>query len=227
MTGSSINILTVILRRDILIALRSVGGWYYALFFYGLFVLLAALSFGPEPHLLRAAAPAIVWLAMALSLQFSALDAFREDLDDGFVYAHAAETSSLAPYFLSKLLLLLVTSAVPIIGATPLALAMLAVDGYSLMSVIGLLVIGAIAIGIGVVFTASVAAGLRAGGMLAILLAVPIMGPTLIFGTLAMEQLLAGGVFLSPETLLLSALMLFLIVIGPTFGVMALRAGLE
>ena len=67
--------------RDVKIAFRSGGGWFYAIFFFTIFVALSAIAIGPEMPPLTEAAPAVTWLATAFAIQFAATDLLRVILE--------------------------------------------------------------------------------------------------------------------------------------------------
>lgn len=216
-----------VLARDIKIAFRSGGGWFYALFFFAVFAALAAIAFGPELTALAVAAPAVLWLAAAFALQFSAADIFEGDLRDGTLRALSAEQSSLFPYWLAKVILLAAISAAPIALAAPFILSMLGVAFDVSVNAMILLAIGLPALILVAVLTAALASGLRAGGLLATIIAAPFAAPVLVFGVSATKILFANGVLWSPETLILSALSLFMAALTPAFAIAALRLSLE
>ena len=58
-----------VFARDLKVAFRSGGGWFYALFFFVVFAVLAGIAIGPGSSALVATAPAVFWLAAAFALQ--------------------------------------------------------------------------------------------------------------------------------------------------------------
>ncbi|MEM9494732.1 MAG: heme exporter protein CcmB [Pseudomonadota bacterium] len=217
---------TAILVRDVKVALRSGGGWFHALLFYGLFAGLSALAFGPELSALSEAAPAVIWLAAALAVQFAVADIFARDVADGFLYAISAEEESLFGYYAAKASFVAAAIAAPVVLATPLVMAMFGAGPGSITGA-AMLAIGLPGLIFLSLFTAAIAAGLQAGGMLAIAISAPLVAPVLIFGVIATEKLLASQVFWSPEAMFLAALTLILGAAMPLFTIAALRAALE
>lgn len=216
-----------VLARDLVLAFRSGGGWFYALFFFAVFTALAAIAFGPSLSALAQAAPAAVWLAAALAIQFAAADLFEADMQDGSLRALAAEQGTLFPYWLAKAALLALTAALPMVFAAPFFLTMLGVTFAQGIGLAVILLIGAPALLFIAVLTAALAAGLRAGGLLAMVIAAPFAAPVLVFGVSAAKAFLAGNGLASPETLILGALSLFMAAATPGFAVAALRVSLE
>jgi len=225
--SGGVHVTRAVLARDLKIAFRSGGGWFYALFFFAVFTALAAIAFGPQLSALSAAAPATLWLAAALAIQFAAADAFEGDMRDGSLRALAAQGGGLFFYWLAKAGALALTAAAPMIAAAPFFLTMLGVPFSQGVIVAVILAIGAPALLLIALLTAALASGLRAGGLLATIIAAPFAAPVLVFGVSAAKILLAGGGLVSPETLILGALSLFMLAATPVFAIAALRVSLE
>ncbi|WP_411820519.1 heme exporter protein CcmB [Hyphococcus formosus] len=219
--------LLAILRRDFVLAFRSGGGWFYALFFFAVFTALSAIAFGPSLSALAIAAPATLWLAIALSVQFSAADLYENDIRDGSLRVIAAEQLSLLSYWGAKVCVLMITAVVPMIATAPFFLTMLGLSfGQGVILAI-ILFMGAPALVFIAVMTAALASGLRAGGLLAMIIAVPFSVPVLVFAVRASKSVLAGSGLVTPESLILCAISLFMAVLTPGFTIAALRVSLE
>ena len=216
-----------LLSRDLKIAFRSGGGWFYALFFFAVFTALAAIAFGPSLGALASAAPAAVWLAAALAIQFAAADLFDRDLHDGSLRVLAAEQRGLFFFWAAKVVLLALTAAAPLIAAAPFFLTMLGVSFAQGAGAAMHLFIGVPALLFIAVFTGALSAGLRAGGLLAMIIAAPFTAPVLVFGVTATKTFFASGVLFAPEALILGALSLFMAAVTPVFAIAALRVSLE
>ena len=219
--------LRAVFSRDLKLAFRSGGGWFYALFFFAAFAALAAIAIGPELTELAAAAPAVLWLATAFALQFSAADMFENDLRDGTLRAVAAEQESLFPYWAAKAALLAAIAGAPIAAASPFILTMLGVAFGAASKAVILTAIGFVPLILVAIMTAALASGLRAGGLLGAIIAAPFAAPILVFGVSATDVLFTTGVLWSPEALILAALGLFMAVVTPIFAIAALRLSLE
>jgi len=227
MTGEGGSLFYAVLSRDAVTLLRSGGGWFYAILFFSLFAVLAGVAIGPELPALRAAAPAIAWLAVVFAVELSLADSFSADERDGSLRILAAENDSLFPYVFGKATAAALVSAAPMFLAAPTALAMFGVSPEKLVGATAILALGLPALMLTALFAAALSAGLKVGGIMSTLLAAPFAAPALIFGVLAMEKYIAGGVFWSPEALILGALSLFMAALAPVFCVAALRLALE
>jgi len=221
------SMMAALLSRDLTLAFRSGGGWFYALFFFAVFTALAGIAFGPSLGALAAAAPAAIWLAAALSIQFASASLFEDDLRDGSLRVLAAERPSLFSYWLAKALMMMLTAAAPLILTAPLFLTMLGVPFAKGVGAAMLLLVGSPALICVAVLTSALASGLRAGGLLASVIAAPFAAPALVFAVSATKAYFAGVGLATPETLILGALSLFMAAVTPVFAIAALRVSLE
>lgn len=227
MSAPPFAVFKAVIARDAATALRSGGGWFYAIVFFALFAALAGVAIGPELSALQAAAPAVVWLAAAFAMELSVADTFAADDRDGSLRILGAEQESLMGYMLGKAASVAAVSVAPMLLAAPVLLAMFGVAPARLAGAVALLALGMPALVLTALFAAALAAGLRAGGLFTTLIAAPFAVPPLIFGVLATENHIAGGGFWSPEALILTALSLFMAALTPVFSVAALRLALE
>ncbi len=227
MTSAAFSFARATLARDLSISVRSGGGWFYAILFFFVFAALAGIAIGPELPALASAAPAINWLAAAFAIQLTVAEVFEDDFRDGSLAIIAAEQVSLFPYFFAKVVLVGLIAAAPMIAASPVILTMFGVSPEHLLGAAMLLAIGLPGLVLTALFAAALAAGLRRGGLLAVVIAAPFLAPPLIFGVLSIEAYISSGIFWSPETFVLAALSLFMAAIAPPFSVVALRLGLE
>src|SRR6266568_3955082 len=87
------------LRRDLRLALRSKAELGVQLLFYAIVVTLFPLGVGPEPALLRALGPGVLWVAALLASLLSLPRLFASDFADGTL-----EQIALSPYPLPALI---------------------------------------------------------------------------------------------------------------------------
>jgi len=62
-----LSVLRTVIHRDLLLALRRRADVATVLLFFVIVVSLFPLGIGPEPNLLRAIAPGVIWVAALLS----------------------------------------------------------------------------------------------------------------------------------------------------------------
>ena len=75
--------LRAIIRRDLLLAWRQRSDLATTVLFFVIVVSLFPLAIGPEPNLLRAIAPGVIWVAALLACLLSLARTFATDHADG------------------------------------------------------------------------------------------------------------------------------------------------
>jgi len=218
---------SLIASRDLLLSVRSGGGWLQGIVFYAVFVAFMAFGFGPDENALRSAAIPTIWLASLFAVQFATSEMFNTDLNDGTLQTFCVEQPSLIPYVAGKFLAVLIIVGGPLIIATPIALIMFAIKGSATLMVLPAIILGVIGLSLTAVIASAVNAALQGGGRFTAILAAPLSIPILIFGVDATSIAIKSGQIWSPEAQLLTAATLFLITIVPGFSALALRLGLE
>lgn len=216
----------MLVRRDLLLALRRKSEVLTTLFFFVIVASLFPLGIGPEPAQLRNIAPGVLWVGALLSCMLSLNRMFAADYADGTLEQMALSPEPLALLVAGKIAAHWLVSGLPLVLIAPVlglqfdlsarALAVLALSlliGTPLLSLIG-------AIG------AALTLGVRGGGVLVSLLTLPLYIPALIFGAGAVEADLSGlgaGGHLS----LLGALLALALFFAPWATTVALRIALE
>ena len=78
-----LSVFSQVIRRDLLLAARQKADVLNTLFFFVVVVTIVPLGIGPEPNLLRAIAPGVVWVAALLAAILSLPRLFANDHADG------------------------------------------------------------------------------------------------------------------------------------------------
>jgi len=81
--GGEVSVLRAVIHRDLLLALRRRADVATVLLFFVIVVTLFPLGVGPEPNLLRAIAPGVIWVAALLSSMLALARLFAADFADG------------------------------------------------------------------------------------------------------------------------------------------------
>ena len=221
-----IGVLLCVLRRDLLLTLRRPAEIATTLFFFIIVASLFPLGIGPQPELLRAIAPGVLWVAALLASLLALPRLFATDHADGTLEQLALAPQPLSLIVFAKLLAHWLTTGLPLTLLAPLialqfALPASATGVLMLSLALGTPILGAIgAVG------AALTLGVRGGGVLTAVLVLPLYIPALIFGAGAVEATLAGldaGAHLS----LLAALMVFTLTFAPWAAAAAVRISLE
>jgi heme exporter protein B len=215
-----------IVRRDVLLMTCKRGEWGMPLFFFVMTVSLFPIALGPQSTLLPPLAPAIIWVAVVLSLLMSLEGVFRSDHQEGIL-----EQFVLSPYPLPLLLLGKSTAhwlamGLPLLILAPVLGFMLHLSASGVGALLLTLIIGIPTLSLMGCIGATLTIGLHQGGLLLAILILPLMMPVIIFGTSGVVAANQALPFYA-EILLLSALLLLMLVLGPIVAAMALRASLE
>lgn len=213
---------TALIRRDLHLASRRRTEALLPVVFFAVAASLFPLGIGPEPHTLRQIAPGIVWVCALLAAMLSLNALYAGDHADGSLEQMLLSSHPTMLIAAAKALAHWLLTGVPLILAAPVlglqfdmslpAIATLTVSlllGTPVLSLLG---------GIGAALTL----GLRNGGVLILLLVLPLCIPVLIFGAGAVSALDAGQ---SPRAYLslLGALLLIAAIGAPPATAAALR----
>jgi heme exporter protein B len=216
-----------LLKRDIKLALRDGGALGTALGFYLIVVSMLPLGLGPDLNLLSRIAPGILWISLLLAALLSLNRMFETDYEDGSLEAIAAGPMPLELVTAAKALAHALTTGVPLVLMTPVLGLLLNLDLAAYPALLASMLVGVPAIS----FLGSIGAALtlktRRGGLLMALLVLPFYVPTLIFGISAVSSALTGPQGASSSFLILSAVSLISLVLGPVASAAALRVQMQ
>jgi len=215
--------------RDLRLAARIGGGGGMAVFFFLVVVAAVPLGIGPAPDLLARIAPGMLWVALLLSSLLTLDRLFHADYEDGTLDLLAMGRVPLELVVAAKAIGHFLTTGLPLVIAAPLLGLMLNLDVAAFPALMLAMLVGAPALSFLGVIGAGLTVGVRRGGLLASLLVLPFYLPVLIFGVSAARAATAGfpaGVA-GQSLLLLAAVTLVSLVIGPVAAAAALRANLR
>jgi heme exporter protein B len=216
-----------LLGRDLRLALHEGSAVGAALGFYLIVVAMLPLSLGPDMALLTRIAPGILWLALLLSALLSLGRLFETDFEDGSLDIMATAPLPLEAVVAAKGLAHWLSTAVPLALLAPVLGLMLNLDLAAYPPLVTTMLIGTPAISFIGTIGAALTLRSRRGGLLIALLVLPLYIPTLIFGIGAIDALLlapsGGG---GASLLILAALSLVSLVLGPIAAAAALRVQL-
>ncbi|MEO6102082.1 MAG: heme exporter protein CcmB [Pseudoxanthomonas sp.] len=215
-----------LLMRDLRLLWRRRGDAFQPALFALLVVVLFALALGGEPQALAQVAPAVLWVAVLLAGLLSLDTLFRGDAEDG-----SLEQWILAPVPLAWLVLVRVfnhwlTTALPLILATPLLGELLRLPHVQLPVLLGSLALGTPLLSLLGAVAAALTVGMRRSGILVALLALPLYVPVLVFGAGSVAAV-AQGLDGSGALLLLGAGLVLTLVLAPLTAAAAIRIALH
>ncbi len=218
--------LAALLVRDMRLAVRIGGGALMGVLFFLIVVTLTPFAIGPDLVLLKRIGPAILWIG-ALLASLLALDRlFAADHEDGSLDLLLMGNAPLELTVLTKALAHWITTGLPLVIATPLLGLFLNLEPQAIGAVALTLLAGTPALTCIGLIGAALSVALRRGGLLLPVLVLPLTVPVLIFGVAASNAAITGSSFGAPF-MILCALTLGSLVLGPLAAGAALRQGVE
>ncbi len=212
-----------LVTRDVRLAVREGSAIGTALGFYLIVVALIPLAIGPDLKLLGKIAPGVLWVALLLSSLLSLGRIFESDFEDGSLEIMALSPLPLELVVVAKALAHWLVTGIPMVIVTPFVGLLLNLDLSAIPVIVATMLVGTIAIS----FLGSVAAALtlqsRRSGVLIAVMVLPLYIPTLIYGVTTIAITLTPPGSPVPSFLLLSAISLASLVLGPWASAMALR----
>ena len=181
MSNSIFGWLTIILRRDLLIAFRRSATYITPLIFFLIVVTFFPLALGPQESLLSSLAPGVIWIATLLASLLAVESIFSEDfrdgtLDDFFI--------SLEPSFVlvfAKVLIHWLITGLPIMVASIIAAIVLYLPFDSFLPILLSLILGTSFMSLLGALGAALSLGKSA--ILSAIIVLPFSIPTLLMGT--------------------------------------------
>ena len=223
---SLFGLLGLVIRRDLLLAMRRRADVLTTLIFFVMVVSLFPLGVGPEPDMLRKMASGVLWVAALLSSMLSLPRMFSADYVDGTLEQMMLAPQSLTMMVLGKIVAHWMLSGLPLVLIAPVLGLQFDMSAQALwILVVGLLLGTPVLSMIGAI-GAALTLGLRGGGVLVSLLVLPLCIPVLIFGAGAVEAV-NGGMGVASNLSLLGAFVLFALVFTPFVAAQALRISME
>jgi heme exporter protein B len=217
----------VLLKRDLRLALREGGAVGTALGFFLVVVALIPLGLGPDLKLLSRIAPGVLWIALLLSALLSLGRLFETDYEDGSLEVMATGSLPLELVAAAKSIAHWLSTALPLTLIAPLLGLLLNLDLAAYPLLLLTMLVGTPAISFLGAIGAALTLGARRGGLLIALLVLPLYVPTLIFGISAINAALLGPAGFEASLLVLAAISLFTVVLGPIAAAAALRMQLH
>lgn len=211
-----------VLARDLRLLWRRRGDALNPVLFALLVITLFPFALGPQPEILARIAPAVIWVALLLAGLLSLDTLFRGDLDDGSLEQLMLAPHPLALLVACKILVHWLSTALPLVLATPFFAALLYLPEAQLPVLLASLALGTPLLSLIGAVVVALTVGMRRSGMLLALLALPLYVPVLIFGAGSVMEA-AQGLPSSGALLLLGAGLVLALVLAPLAAAAALR----
>jgi heme exporter protein B len=215
-----------LIKRDLRLAVREGGAIGTALGFFLVVVSLMPLGLGPDLNLLARIAAGVLWIALLLAALLSLNRIFEADYEDGTLDVLATGPLPLELVSAAKALAHWITSGIPLAIMAPVLGILLNLDLNSYPILVATTLIGTPAVSFLGAIGAALTMKTRRGGLLLAVIVLPFYVPTLIFGISAVSAA-AGPDGLGASFLILAAVSLVAVVLGPVAAAAALRIQLQ
>ena len=181
MHSSIFGWLTIILKRDLLIAFRKSSTYITPLVFFLIVVTFFPLALGPQESLLSSIAPGVIWIAALLASLLAVETIFSDDFRDGTLDEFFI---SLEPSFIlvfAKVLIHWLITGLPILFASLIAAIVLYLPFESFIPMLLSLILGTSFMSLLGALGAALSLGRSA--ILSAIIVLPFSIPTLLMGT--------------------------------------------
>jgi heme exporter protein B len=181
-----------VLLRDLRLAARRRTEALLPLVFFVAAVSLFPLGVGPEPGTLRVIAPGVVWVCALLATMLSVGSLYASDQADGSLEQMLLAPQPATVVAAAKALAHWCVHGAPLVLAAPVVGLLFDLSGPALTALVISLLLGTPVLSLLGGLGAALTLGLRSGGMLLILVVLPLALPALIFGAGAVGVVEAG-----------------------------------
>jgi heme exporter protein B len=225
-SDSLLRAFTLLLRRDLTLAIRHRAEMINPLLFFVLVTSLFPLGIGADPKLLQAVGPGVIWVAALLAALLSLEGIFRSDFEDGTLEQFLLSSHPVSMLVLAKVLAHWLITGLPLLVISPLLGVLLGLPGDAIMILLVTLMLGTPVLSLIGAVGVALTVGLRKGGMILSLLVLPLYVPLLIFAANAVDTA-AAGLPVTAHLSLISALLVLALSLSPLATAAALRISLS
>ena len=225
-SDSLLRAFTLLLQRDLTLAMRHRAEMINPLLFFVLVTSLFPLGIGADPKLLQAVGPGVIWVAALLAALLSLEGIFRSDFEDGTLEQFLLSSHPVSVLVLAKILAHWVITGLPLLVISPLLGVLLGLQGDAIIILLVTLALGTPVLSLIGAVGVALTVGLRKGGMILSLLVLPLYVPLLIFAASAVDTA-AAGLPVTAHLSLISALLVLSLSLSPLATAAALRISLS
>ena len=220
------NLFVALFVRDLRLAMRRRSDALLPIGFFVVAVALFPLGIGPEPQTLRLIAPGLIWVCALLATMLSVGQLFAADFADGTLEQLMLTGQSAAVIAAARSAAHWTLTGLPLVIAAPIFGLLFDLNSTSIAMLAFTLLLGTPVLSMLGAVGAALTLGLRSGGVLVILIVLPLTIPALIFGTGAVAAV-EGGQSASAHCSLLGALLIVTALTAPIATAAALRISIE
>ena len=225
-SDSLLRAFTLLLKRDLTLAMRHRAEMINPLLFFVLVTSLFPLGIGADPKLLQAVGPGVIWVAALLAALLSLEGIFRSDFEDGTLEQFLLSSHPVSVLVLAKVLAHWLITGLPLLVISPLLGVLLGLPGDAITILLVTLTLGTPVLSLIGAVGVALTVGLRKGGMILSLLVLPLYVPLLIFAASAVDTA-AAGLPVTAHLSLISALLVLSLSLSPLATAAALRISLS
>ncbi len=204
-----------IISREIRLNLGNGGGAFLPTAFFAGSILILPFALGPDNELLRKIGPGFLWLALSLACLVSLERLFQGDIEDNTMDYLLLSNAPFSIIMLAKIIGQWIAVSLPLMFAVPIAGLMINVETNHILPITFQLFFGSFAMFMIGAIGSALGAGVRRGGLLVALLALPLYTPIVIFGAISAGQIIDGHGIFSQGFLFILALCLISLVLSP------------
>ncbi len=215
-----------VLLRDVKLAYRRRSDVLTALLFFVMIVAMFPLGAGPEPAMLRAMAPGILWVAALLSAMLALTRLFAQDHADGTLEAMLLSPEPLSVMVAAKSVAHWLVSGLPLVLIAPVLALQFDLTSDAIVTLVASLALGTPVFSLVGAIGAALTLGLRGGGLLVSVLVLPLYIPVLIFGAGAVGAQ-SNGLSSTAHLQLLASVLCASVALAPWAASAALRLSVE
>ena len=227
MNGTGIGgAIACVIVRDLRLALRRRADTAAALIFFLIVASLFPLSIGPEPELLRAMAPGVIWVGALLASMLSLTRMFAADHQDGTLEQLLLAAHPLPLLVAGKIIAHWLCSGLPLALVAPLIALQYDLGGEATLALTGALLLGTPVLSLIGAVGAALTVGVRGAGVLLSVLVLPLYVPVLVFGASAVNAS-GAGLGVSAQFSILGALLVGAAFLAPPACAAALRIAVD
>ena len=220
------SVFYIVVRRDLLIALRRRNEIANPLIFFIMVGTLFALGLEPGSGLLTKMAPSVIWVAALLGALMSLHTVFQSDFADGALEQFLISGHPTSVLVLAKVLAHWLVTGLPLVAVSPILAVMLHLPTDAIRPLLLTLLLGTPVLSLVGAIGVALTVGLRGGGILLSLLVLPLYVPVLIFGAAAVETAVSG-LPITAHLYFLGAMLLLSLTLAPFATAASLRVSVN
>ena len=196
------NLLCATLKRDLCLGLRRKSHMIMAPAFFMMIVILFPLALGPDPVVMKLAAPGLLVVAALLAALLPLDTLFRDDCSDGSLDLLLSSGAPLSLYVFGKIAAYWLLTSLPLLVAAPVMMLVLDMPVSMVFPVLAALFPVTWLLNLTGAAGAALSLGTKPGSVLLALLLVPFYIPVLIFGAASLDLTRNGVDAMTPMLLL-------------------------